>query len=46
MEFDLAAWAAYDFPVNAVESTTEPSGASVSPVPRKIAAGLAGGIPE
>jgi hypothetical protein len=40
MEFDLAGWARYSIGVNAVESTTELSGAAVLPIPREIAAQL------
>jgi len=40
MELDLAAWAAYPLCVNAVEFTTELSGAAVLPIPREIAAQL------
>jgi hypothetical protein len=40
MEFDLAAWAAYFFCMNAVEFTMELSGAAVLPIPREIAAQL------
>jgi hypothetical protein len=40
MGFDLAGWAAYAFPMNAVEFTTELSGAAVLPIPREIAAQL------
>jgi formate-dependent phosphoribosylglycinamide formyltransferase (GAR transformylase) len=40
MEFDLAAWARYSFHMNAVEFTTDLSGAAVLPIPREIAAQL------
>ena len=40
MAFDLAAWAAYSCCMNAVEFTTELSGAAVLPIPRDIAAQL------
>jgi hypothetical protein len=40
MEFDLIAWAAYSFCMNAVEFTTELTGAAVLPIPREIAAQL------
>ena len=40
MGFDLAGWAAYSFSMNAVEFTTELSGAMVLPIPREIAAQL------
>ena len=40
MEFDLTGWAAYSFCMNAVEFTTELSGAAVLPIPREIAAQL------
>ncbi len=40
MEFDLTAWGAYPFCMNAVEFTTELSGAAVLPIPREIAAQL------
>jgi hypothetical protein len=40
MEFDLAAWARYSLYMNAVEFTTDLSGAAVLPIPREIAAQL------
>ena len=40
IEFDLTAWAAYSFSINAVEFTTELSGAAMLPIPREIAAQL------
>ena len=40
MGFDLAGWAAYFFGMNAVEFTTELSGAATLPIPREIAAQL------
>ena len=40
MEFDLPVWAAYSFCMNAVEFTTELSGAAVLSIPREIAAQL------
>jgi hypothetical protein len=40
MEFDPTARAAYSFCMNAVEFTTELSGAAVLPIPREIAAQL------
>jgi hypothetical protein len=40
MEFDLTAWSTYAFCMNAVEFTTERSGAAVLPIPREIAAQL------
>ena len=40
MEFDQAAGAAYSWCMNAVEFTTELSGAAVLPIPREIAAQL------
>jgi hypothetical protein len=40
MEFDPAGWAAYSLCMNAVEFTTELSGAAVLPIPREIAAQL------
>ena len=46
MGFDLGAWTAYSFSVNAVEFTTEPSGAWVLPIPGEVAAGLAERIRE
>ena len=39
-EFDLVAWAAYASCMNAVEFTTELSGAAVLPITREIAAQL------
>ena len=36
-EFDLTAWAAYSYCMNAVEFTLELSGAAVLPIPREIA---------
>jgi hypothetical protein len=40
MGFDPAGWAAYSFGMNAVEFTTELTGAAVLPIPREIAAQL------
>ena len=40
IEFDLTTWPAYSFSMNAVEFTTELSGAAVLPIPREIAAQL------
>ena len=40
MAFDLTGWAAYSFGMNAVEFTTELSGAAVLSIPREIAARL------
>ncbi len=40
MGFDLAALAAYSFCMNAVEFTTELTGAAVLPIPREVAAQL------
>ena len=40
MEFDLTAWAPYSFCMNAVEFTTELSGAAVLPIPKEIAGQL------
>ena len=40
MEFDLPGWAAYSFCMNALEFTTELSGAAVLSIPREIAAQL------
>jgi hypothetical protein len=40
MEFDLAAWAGYSSCVNAVEFTTELSGAAMLSIPPEIAAQL------
>jgi hypothetical protein len=40
MEFDLPVWAAYSFCMNALEFTTELSGAAVLSIPREIAAQL------
>ncbi|MEI6395324.1 MAG: hypothetical protein WCT12_29980, partial [Verrucomicrobiota bacterium] len=40
MGFDLTGWAAYSFCMNAVEFTTELSGAAVLLIPREIAVQL------
>ncbi len=40
IEFDLTTWPAYPLGMNAVEFTTELSGAAVLPIPREIAAQL------
>ena len=40
MGFDLAGWAAYSFCMNALEFTTELSGAAVLSIPQEIAAQL------
>ncbi len=40
IEFDLTTWPAYSFSMNAVEFTTELSGAAVLPIPQEIAAQL------
>ena len=40
IEFDLTTWPAYSFSMNAVEFTTELSGAAMLPIPREIAAQL------